>query len=195
MINDRTAVFIDGAYFDKLLELEFQRVRVDFHAFVRKAAAEDNVFRTYYYHCRPYMSAVPTPEEQHRYESKERFFNALSALPRFEVRLGKLVYRGQDENDRPIFIQKLVDIMLGVDLVRLAATRQITRAILVAGDSDFVPAVEEAKRQGVLLSLFHGPMKGTQNATSGTVHRELWDSCDERFELTQDFVDSIQRNL
>jgi len=192
MINDRTAIFIDGAYFDKLLELEFGRLRVDFNAFVNKALKEDNVFRTYYYHCRPFMSTNPTPEEQKRYEAKERFFSALSSLPRFEVRLGKLVYRGQDENDRPIFIQKLVDIMLGVDLVRLAATRQITRALLVAGDSDFVPAVEEAKRQGVLLSLFHGPSRSL-NGNSGTVHRELWEACDERFEITQEFLNSIRR--
>lgn len=187
---DRTAIFIDGAYFDKLLELEFNRARVDFGLLVKELAPNDNVFRTYYYHCPPYVSNVPTEEESRRMESKERFFSALSSLPRFQVRLGKLVYRGTDTNDRPIFIQKLVDIMLGVDLVQLAATRQITRAVIVAGDSDFVPAIEAAKLQGVLLSLYHGPSRGGNSS----VHRELWDACDERFEIKQELVDAVRRS-
>lgn len=186
---DRTAIFLDGAYFDKLLELEFNRSRVDFGLLVKELAPNDNVFRTYYYHCPPYMSNVPTDDESRRMEAKDRFFSALSSLPRFQVRLGKLVYRGNDTDGHPIFVQKLVDIMLGVDLVQLAATRQITRAIVVAGDSDFVPAIEAAKAHGVLVSLFHGPSRGT----SSTVHRELWDVCDERFAITGELVNSSKR--
>ena len=193
MITDRTAIFIDGAYFDKLLELEFNRSRIDFGKFVQSVGGDDNVFRTYYYHCPPYVSQVPTEEETRRAEAKDRFFSALSSLPRFQVRLGKLVYRGQDERGKPIFIQKLVDIMLGVDLVTLAATRQITRAILVAGDSDFVPAVDAAKMHGVLISLWHGPTKNGMQLSHSTVHLELCDACDERFEMDSEFVKSIRR--
>jgi len=193
MFIDRTAIFIDGAYFDKLLELEFNRSRIDFGKFVKAVSGDHNVFRTYYYHCPPYVSQVPTEEETSRAEAKDRFFTALSSLPRFQVRLGKLVYRGQDERGKPIFVQKLVDIMLGVDLVLLGATRQITRAIIVAGDSDFVPAVEAAKMQGVLISLCHGPTRNGTAATHNTVHRELWDACDERFEMDREFVKSIRR--
>jgi uncharacterized LabA/DUF88 family protein len=191
MFTDRTAIFIDGAYFDRLLDSEFNRVRVDFGLLANKLAAGDNVLRTYYYHCPPYMPPRPTEEDIRRNEAKDRFFNALTTLPRFQIRLGKLMYRGQDENGRPIFIQKLVDIMLGVDLVLMAATRQITRAVLLTGDSDFVPAVEAAKRQGTLVTLYHGPMAPASKF--GTVHRELWEACDERFELTQELVDSVQR--
>jgi len=193
MITDRTAIFIDGAYFDKLLELEFNRARIDFAKFVKEVGGDDNVFRTYYYHCPPFVSQVPSDDETRRAEAKSRFFSALSGLPRFQVRLGKLVYRGQDERGKPIFIQKLVDIMLGVDLVLLGATRQITRAILVAGDSDFVPAVEAAKMQGVLISLWHGPTRNGTSSPHSTVHRELWEACDERFEMDQKFVNSIRR--
>jgi len=192
MFVDRSAIFIDGAYFDKLLEQEFNRARVDFSALATALAHGDNVLRTYYYHCPPYVSQPPTEEELRRFEAKERFFLALNSLPRFQVRLGRLLYRGTDGQGRPIFVQKLVDIMLGVDLVRMAATRQITKAILVAGDSDFVPAVDEAKRLGVLMSLWHGPVQGILHGSS--VHRELWNACDERAEITQALVTSVQRS-
>ena len=44
-----------------------------------------------------------------------------------------------------IFKQKMVDVLLSVDLVRLSWSKQIQAAILVAGDSDYVPAVEAAE--------------------------------------------------
>jgi uncharacterized LabA/DUF88 family protein len=191
MFVDRTALFIDGGYFDRLLDSEFNRVRVDFGLLVDRIAAGDKVLRTYYYHCPPYMSPRPTEDELRRAESKDRFFSALTTLPRFQLRLGHLMYRGTDEGGKPIFIQKLVDIMLGTDLVLLSATRQITRAILLTGDSDFVPAVEAAKRQGTQVTLYHGPM--VSGSKFGTVHRELWASCDERFELTRELIESVQR--
>lgn len=190
MFVDRSAIFIDGAYFDKLLEQEFNRTRVDFSLLAASLAHEDNILRTYYYHCPPYLSQPPTEEELCRSDAKERFFQALNSLPRFQVRLGRLLYRGTDGQGRPIFVQKLVDIMLGVDMVRMAATRQITKAVLVAGDSDFVPAVDEAKRLGILVSLWHGPTQGA--AYGSSVHRELWNACDERAEITQALLDSVQ---
>jgi uncharacterized LabA/DUF88 family protein len=190
-LSNRTAIFIDGAYLDKLLELEFRRTRIDFGHLAEQVSGDGEILRTYYYHCPPHMSAVPTEEERARAESKERFFSALARLPRFQTRLGKLVYRGEDRDGRPIFIQKLVDIMLGVDLVQLSATRQINRAVLVAGDSDFVPALEVAKLHGVLTVLWHGPMRSGQNST---VHRELWDCCDDRFEITSELIQRVQRD-
>lgn len=189
LIN-RTAIFIDGAYLDKLLELEFNRTRIDFGKLSKQVNGKGELLRTYYYHCPPHVSAVPTEEEKARAESKDRFFAALSRLPRFQTRLGKLVYRGEDRDGRPIFIQKLVDIMLGVDLVQLAATRQISRAVLIAGDSDFVPAIEVAKGHGVLAELWHGPAR---SGPSSTVHRELWDCCDERFEITEELIRQVKR--
>jgi uncharacterized LabA/DUF88 family protein len=65
-------------------------------------------------------------------------------------------------------------------MVELAASRQIQRAVLLAGNSDFVPIVEAVKRHGVLTVLWHGPRgRGAGN----TVHDELLDLFDERFEL------------
>jgi hypothetical protein len=58
-----------------------------------------------------------------------------------------------------------------VDLVRHAAAGHIQHAVLVAGDSDFVPAVEAAKEHGVTVSLWCGH--------ANTVHRDLISLADE----------------
>jgi uncharacterized LabA/DUF88 family protein len=187
----RTAIFIDGAYLDNLLKKEFGGVRIDLRDLVEKLVDKDtDILRTYYYHCAPYQSSPPTQEERQRVASNSRFYKALSRLPRFQVRLGKLAFRGKMSDGSPIFVQKRVDIMLGVDMVQLAATRQIGCAVLLAGDSDFVPAIEAAKSYGVLCMLWHGPIR---SGLANTVHQELWDLCDERLEITQLLIDGVKR--
>jgi uncharacterized LabA/DUF88 family protein len=94
-----------------------------------------------------------------------------------------LAYRGNDQYGKPKFEQKRVDILLGVDLVQLAAKQAIQEAILVAGDSDFIPAVSAAKSEGVLIRLYHG----------ATPHSDLWQEADERTKITQTVIDSVRR--
>jgi uncharacterized LabA/DUF88 family protein len=131
------------------------------------------------------MGPNPSEQDQERYDNKHRFFNALTRLNRFEVREGKLEYRGTDrETERPIFEQKRVDIYLGVDLAMLAVKQRIHRAILVTGDSDFLPAIRAAKNEGVLVHLYHG--SGPQQP-----HKDLWDEVDERTTITPDLLSNF----
>jgi uncharacterized LabA/DUF88 family protein len=93
-----------------------------------------------------------------------------------------LEFRGNyAEGGKPIFQQKRVDILLGVDLALLAAKHQITDAAILAGDSDFLPAIEAAKPEGVVIHLFHG----------NSPHRDLISACDERTQFDQAFIDAI----
>ena len=179
---DRVAIFIDGAYLDNVLRVEFQNVRIDFQKLSSSLAGESNILRTYYYHCAVYQGNPPTAEESARYSAQRRFFNALEEYPRYTVRLGRLAYRGSDSSGRPRYEQKQVDILLGVDLVQLAAKQAIQEAVLVAGDSDFIPAIVAAKSEGVLIRLYHG----------SSPHKDLWREADERIQLTQAFVDSLR---
>src|SRR2546427_9126898 len=98
---------------------------------------------------------------------------------RLEVRLGRL----QFINDE--FRQKGVDVLLSMDLVELAATGQISKAVIVTGDSDFAPAAKRARDKGVLVVLFYSP--------STYVHDELFQSCDDRLTLDRDFFADILR--
>lgn len=45
--------------------------------------------------------------------------------------------------------QKGVDMKIGIDIASLAYKRQVDKIILIAGDSDFVPASKLARREGV----------------------------------------------
>jgi uncharacterized LabA/DUF88 family protein len=45
--------------------------------------------------------------------------------------------------------QKAVDMKIGLDIATLAFKDQVGQIILIAGDSDFVPAAKFARREGV----------------------------------------------
>ena len=177
---------------DAMASNEFS-VRVDYGKFAnevfctiaRENAEPLDLLRTHYYHCLPYQSSPPTDEQQERFKGKRRFFDALTRLDRFQVRLGRLVFQGQTDQGKPIYQQKGVDLMLGLDLALLSSKHRVTHAALVAGDGDFVPAVKIAKREGIVMHLFHGPL--------ATTSRELWLAADERIELTQDFMNRVAR--
>lgn len=181
----RAAIFIDGGYFDKVLQMEFGTPKVSYGRLSEEIAGKlgpsVELLRTYYYHCLPYQSSSPTPEERVRYSERRKFYWALERLPRYEVRYGELARRGPNQAGQYRFVQKLTDVLLSVDLVRLAASRQITHAALIAGDSDFIPAISAAKDSGVLVCLVHG----------SRIHDKLWMLADERIRITQALIDAI----
>ena len=45
--------------------------------------------------------------------------------------------------------QKTIDMKLGTDIASMALKHQVDQIILIAGDSDFVPAAKLARREGV----------------------------------------------
>lgn len=181
---NQAAIFIDGGYLQKVLFKEFQSPRLDFLKLATFMAGDDELFRAYYYNCLPFQGTHPSQQESERYGKARRFLDALDRLPRFEVRLGRLAARGVDpQTGKTIFQQKRVDIMLGVDLVLLAAKGRIHRAALFTGDSDFIPAVKAAKNEGVHVHLFHG--------NKAEVHDEIWTAADDRTQMTAELIKSV----
>ena len=174
--------FIDGAYLDHVLAQVSQGKRINYQAListiVEKAGGNRDIIRIYYYHCLPYQDNPPTHEQSDRFGKMQGFFRALQRMPRFEVKQGRLAYRGLDNRGKPIFEQKRVDLLLGVDLVLHSAKRSIDEAFIIAGDSDFIPAIRTAKAEGVIIYLIHGV----------NPHDDLLDEADERIEITQELV-------
>ena len=82
-------------------------------------------------------------------ESNRSFLTSLNLQDHFEIRTGKL-----QESERG-FHQKQVDILLAIDMIKLALKNKIQHIILITGDSDFVPAVQYVKEEGVLVHLRH----------------------------------------
>jgi len=46
-------------------------------------------------------------------------------------------------------IQKGVDMRIGLDIASIAQKKQADQIVLIAGDSDFVPAAKHARREGI----------------------------------------------
>ncbi|MBD3405001.1 MAG: NYN domain-containing protein [Candidatus Lokiarchaeota archaeon] len=171
----RAAVFIDIGYFGKVLKYCFDEPRIDFEKFSDYLCEDKERLRTYVYDCPPYVSQEPTDEEERRQENHERFASSLTKLHRFEVRLGKTAHNAVTGE----FYQKRVDVLLTVDLMRMAWDRQIGTAILVTGDSDFVPVIESVKQAGVVVKLFYRDCYDNQGRAMTRTLDELLEVCDE----------------
>ena len=67
----------------------------------------------------------------------------------------KLLQRKIDIDDLTIsdfsldFKQKGVDMRVGLDIASLAHKRLVNQIVLIAGDSDFIPAAKHARREGI----------------------------------------------
>jgi len=183
---DRTAIFIDAGYFEKVMEKEFSRRPIDYAKLSAELCGGKELLRAYYYNCPPFQSDPPTFDEAARKANADRFYAMLTRIPRFEVRLGRLAKRVCKSCGVAHFQQKRADLLLAVDLVNLSVRGQISRVVLVAGDSDFLPAVVAAKDAGVLVHLFHG---GPLNPP----HRDLHAACDDRSLIDQGVVDRVAR--
>ncbi len=178
----RYAVFIDGGYVKFILP-EFGNPKVDYLKFSEYVANEQERLRTYYYDCAPYTSSPPTEQEKARKQAFDRFALALNRQSRFQVRLGKLAKRRSSDGSIE-FEQKMVDILLAIDLVQLSVQHQIDRAVLLANDSDFVPAIEIAKSAGVVVELYYHIPPRPNN--------ELMRACDDCILINQKLIDAIK---
>ena len=177
-------MLIDNGYFSAILRDEFQEQRVDYLTFSQSICQGYLRLRTYVYDALPYQANPPTPEQSRLYASKTKFFETIKRLPSFEVRFGR-------QRPRPGgYIQKGVDVLLAIDLVRLSSKGQIQKAFLVAGDADFAPVVRAAKDEGVIVKLYHS--EGLQEANGRMLKKysdELWRECDEREPMTKSLID------
>ena len=178
---ERSAIFIDEAYLSQVIREQYRGVRIDYELLARALSQGTDLLRSYVYSSLPYQSEAPTPEEKSLFAGRRQFFSRLRLLPRYTVQLGR-TERRVNANGIPYYEQKRVDILLAVELVKLSANRHIQQAILIAGDSDFIPAITAAKSEGVVVKLYHGR----------TPHRELLEEVDEHYRFDQALIDSIK---
>lgn len=131
----------------------------------------------------------------------EEFFKELSRKRKVALRLGELndsnIYynlkyqttkklmegsKNLDEFTEKDFTlhmqQKGVDMRIGLDIASLAFKKQVDKIVLIAGDSDFVPAAKLARREGldfILDSLGH------DIRDSLSLHIDGRRTCDEKY--------------
>lgn len=67
-----------------------------------------------------------------------------------DLLLGKRELSSLDTSDLELTInQKGVDMRIGVDIASMVFKHQVSQIVLIAGDSDFVPAAKLARREGI----------------------------------------------
>ena len=133
--KERVMVFIDGSNLYHVLNQHFSRNDIKFGKFAEKLAGERNLVRTYYYN-------IKQEQRGRGSEDQEKFLSALYDIPYLEVKLGIVKQRGD------AMVEKGVDMMIGVDILKNAYEDLYDTAILVSGDGDFYPALQAAKDQG-----------------------------------------------
>ncbi len=138
--QERVMVFIDGSNMYHSLKTFFNRTDIDLGRFCNKLLGKRRLIRIYYYNAR-----VGRKEEPERYIHQRQFLDSVVAIPYTELRLGRLVYNNWP-NTPPY--EKGVDVQLATDMLTHSFKNNYDTAILVAGDNDFVSALQAVKDNG-----------------------------------------------
>jgi uncharacterized LabA/DUF88 family protein len=135
--------------------------------------------RVYYYDSVPLETAHDKPLNGGRVEfgnnpianRSRQLFEQLAKQPFTALRLGELAFEGwaissktlntapgasleiTADDLKPQISQKGVDMRIGMDIAALTLKKQVQAIVLVSGDSDFVPAMKFARREGANLFL------------------------------------------
>ncbi len=120
----------------------------------------------------PLTGKVTSLEKTDLYKWTTDFFQELSSKRKLAIRKGELLESSVGYNIKPEVVKKLcrkeltiddlserdfildmkqkgVDMRIGLDIAALANKRLVDQIVLIAGDSDFVPAAKHARREGV----------------------------------------------
>lgn len=148
---------------------------------LKSQGCADLAYRIYYYDCPPFGGEVALPVSgalhafsgDKLYEERTLFLDQLKDLDNVWVREGVLSFQGwqlrrtcYDKNGRnpvpeltdasfqPDFEQKEIDTLIALDIVQAAYERTVGRLFLIAGDTDFAPALRLAREKGIQVTLF-----------------------------------------
>jgi uncharacterized LabA/DUF88 family protein len=174
---EKCAIFIDGGYLNSKLK-DFGNFPLDLLKFSTKIAKriKTNRLRTYYYNCLPIIIKESLVSKE-QYDAKRKFFDKINLLPRFEVKLGELQYI------KGVYKQKMVDVLMSLDIADKCFENQISHAVIVAGDSDFVPAIRKAKDYGATTHLL---------SHKESTNKDLLKETDEFHKLNREFLEDCK---
>jgi len=168
-----------------------ETVAKDLYTYAHRHVEADDLYRIFYYDCEPLAKKAHYPISKTAVDfaktASARLRVDLHAQLRRKrkvaLRLGKLsdgkawtirppvlknLLTGKtsfeslgDEDFTYDVKQKEVDMKIGIDIASLALKKQVDRIVLIAGDSDFVPAAKLARREGIdfILDPMGAPIK------------------------------------
>lgn len=145
-------------------------------------ATAEEIFRVFYYDCPPYdggpsrikphpLGAQVPIVEPAAVSHQKQFLDLLRREEFFAIRSGEVSFDGWIPREdalldviqqgrafvatdfKPLLRQKGTDLKIGLDTATMSADRIVDRLVLVACDSDLVPAMKLARRNGVQIVL------------------------------------------
>jgi uncharacterized LabA/DUF88 family protein len=154
----------------------------------------DELHKTYVFDALPYAPRDnPTAEQVRKRAKKSEYLEALQYKERIAVELGYVAPKTKKCPSCNVVnivpVQKLVDVRISVRLVSLGWADAVDKIILVAGDADLVPAVEELEKnamKSVKLAFVRAGNVGTSPA--------LIKVCSEKRELTPQDLQFMKYN-
>jgi uncharacterized LabA/DUF88 family protein len=143
------------------------------------ALTHRTLYRVFYYTAEPLAGRSTHPvsgvavdfQATPVFAENSRLIDRLETQPDFAVRRGTVVHQGwqlgraavralmrgkprvEPRDLVPKIVQKGVDMRIGLDVAALAFKRLVSAIVLVTGDSDLVPAMKLARREGVRVIL------------------------------------------
>jgi uncharacterized LabA/DUF88 family protein len=149
---DETYLFIDGKY---LRDVHAKALRPIFGIApdidLLNLKKQANAQRVFFYDCMDEMKLADETDEtfETRQQKQDAYFGSIRAGYGFHLRLGTLAGK------RPKLRQKEVDVQLAVDMLTHGFSRNMVKAVLIAGDLDFRPIVEALVRGGVFVEIWY----------------------------------------
>ena len=178
----KTAIMIDGGFLRKKYHAAFKenisapKIK-DFVSSLLQCSGigDTGSYRVYFYDCKPCDAKTNYPisnkaldlTKTPQYEESLKLINDIKGLDFFAVREGQLSFSGwklkkqcykeKNYSDGSFILdlaQKGVDIKIGLDIAWISYNNISERILLITGDSDFVPAIKTARRNGIFVHLF-----------------------------------------
>lgn len=178
------AILIDGGYLDNVNRDFFSSARIDFLKFSEEISTQYlsgmPIFRSYYYDAPPWNGAGADPKWVGRRNS---FHSAISKLDGYMLRMGRLK---KIANNPLKFVQKGVDVLIAIDIVKLSNQPNISHIVLISGDTDLAPAIKVASDNYKKILFIHSPNASCFSA-------ELLQLADNHYPLTDAFIQKVIR--
>ncbi len=79
----------------------------------------------------------------------QQFLDYLSRQDFVALRLGTLKISGISKDGEPVFNQKQVDMLMGLDISQISYNKLVDRVLVISKDSDMKPALKTARINGI----------------------------------------------
>jgi uncharacterized LabA/DUF88 family protein len=166
-------IFVDGSNFNQACDREGIAFRVDLNLLATRLS------RGYHFVQLRYYAAPLANVRSPAFHAQQKFFDQLRRSRRIELVLGRHEPR-TDRYGQRYHVEKETDVNLAVDMVVGAYEERFDVAMLVAGDTDYVRAIQAVQARGKRVVWCHLPAQK---------HTEpLARLCDQRRELDDKFL-------